>query len=110
MNERSRDLCTVNARIKSARLYLCDHGVWTSTLHLEWDGFSQGYGGYRMQEGPWMGLWVRGVCEMLGVDDWSKVEGSLVRVRMDGHRIIALGHILEDRWFDYDAVIAKETM
>jgi hypothetical protein len=100
-----------NARIASARLYLCDHGVWTSTLTLEGEGWAQGYDGFRMQEGPWMGMWVRGVCAMLGVDDWSKVEGSLVRLKRFGQwggtRIVALGHILDDRWFDFDAIMKE---
>lgn len=101
----SEKFTSENARVKSARLYLCDHGVWTSTIHLEAEGCSQGYGGYRMHEGPWMALWVRGICETLGVDDWAKVAGSYVRVRRDGPKILAIGHIVEDRWFDFDAVI-----
>jgi hypothetical protein len=99
-----------NARIARASIYLCDHGVWTSTLTLEGDGWCQGYGGYRMQEGPWMGLWVRGVCEMLMVDDWAKVQGSVVRVRRTGFgcasKILQIGHIVENRWFNYDAIVA----
>jgi hypothetical protein len=73
-----------NARVKSARLYLCDHGVWT-------DGH---FHALRAITGP--------------LDDWSKVAGSYVRVRRDGHKILAIGHIVEDRWFDFDAVIKAQ--
>lgn len=107
------DVTIENARIERVRLYLCDHGSWTSTLMLAGSGWGQGYGGWRLHDGPWMGLWVRGVCEMLGVDDWSKVQGSVVRIRRRGFaagtEILAIGHLIDERWFDFAAIVKANT-
>lgn len=95
----------VNARIKSATIEM-GRGNWTSFLNLEWGSTGQGYGGYRLH-GEWMFRWISQVCATLGVERWSDVEGSLIRIKISGTgmggQIHAIGHIMEDRWLDWAA-------
>jgi hypothetical protein len=48
--------------------------------------------------------WITGIMDVLGVDDWSKVPGQFARVRREGGLIRAIGHIVEDRWFEADSI------
>jgi len=91
---------TRNARIKKASLFIEDHGLWTSYLHLEWENSGQGFGGYRLH-GEWMYQWVKNVCATVGVSRWEDLEGKHVRIKADYGKVHAIGHIIEDRWLNW---------
>lgn len=111
-----------NATIERTSLGIEDHGILTAFLHLEGDGWGQGFGGFqhdyydaqrKCRVGqPSLATFVRGVLDALGVDEWADLDGVSCRVRWDdGPRrgtISAIGHIVKDRWFDAKAAFAAQ--
>lgn len=94
-----------NARIKDVTLGLEDHGIPTAYVTVEYDGGSvQGFGGYDLRPGSAMLNFVMGVQEAVGASDWSKLKGMYCRIGRPEHRIEAIGHIVEDRWFYTDDI------
>lgn len=104
----------VNGRITSTSLGIQDHGILTFFVFLEATGAGQGLGGYAL-DGPdrqgrgfrpgWgLGLaCIRKVLETVGVDEWEKLKGQLVRIKFNelgSSEPPVIGHIIEDRWFD----------
>ncbi len=92
-----------NAIIESVSLGFEGHGILSSNITLDYGGSGQGFGGYAFG-GEYTDYWVRGVLEALEVEEWSKLKGTSIRVKIDGDgefdgRIIAIGHIIKDKWF-----------
>lgn len=110
----SRLMTEHNARIVCADLSIADHGVLCGWVTLEWAGAGQGFGGHvlgwpgRPPEGqpPHAAVWVLGVLRAAGVKRWSDLPGRIIRVRSDG-LIRAIGHAIEDQWFDTEADFAR---
>lgn len=98
-----------NAKISSTTLGVEDHGIPTSYVTCEF-GSTQGFGGFNLGHADSMCRWVMGIQRVLGVTDWSKVVGQYCRIERDGGMIVAIGHIVEERWFTrdelYDSVTA----
>lgn len=92
-----------NIKITNVMLGIEDHGIPTSYLQCEGE-WSQGFGGYDLRPNQAMLNWVIGVQNVLGVSDWSKVVGQFARIRRADGRIVALGHIVEDRWFEGESI------
>ena len=96
----------INAKIESTSLGYT-HGGFSSNITLDYgDGGHQGFGGWKI-EGESCFDWVSGILKALKLNDegdsWEDVKGTLVRVKREiGHngKVIAIGHILEDSWFD----------
>lgn len=93
-----------NAKIESTMLGYEDHGIPTSFLNMKFGSSNQGFGGYDLRSPKSMLKWVLGVMAVLGVDEWSKVKGQVCRVRREDGRITAIGHIIEDRWFEAKSI------
>lgn len=91
----------INAQIESTMLGIEDHGIMTFFLHLKFNSCGQGFGGYSLR-GEKSIYAVRAVLEVVGVSRWEDLKGKYVRIRKDdlyGGDILAIGHIIEDRWF-----------
>ena len=97
-----------NARIATTRLGKEDHGIPTCEVRLEFDGASQSFGGYDLRGRPDFPLQI---LEALQVETWEELPGKYCRIRQTHDRIHAIGHIIEDRWFNpvefYSATKAK---
>ena len=107
---------TENARIKSTFLGYEDHGIFTATLTLEFDGTEQGALGYcldtydkgrndplvRERRGTAFGMdHILQVLAVVGVRSWSELVGKHIRVeRADRHTIVRIGHLVKDQWLD----------
>lgn len=107
-----------NAIIEDTTLDMRDHGVLTAWLHLDYgDGSHQGFGGYALYlpkdykhhsvNGDYAGHFIFRCMEITGVEDWAKVKGKSIRVKFEGGpgftcKIIAIGHITKDDWFNPD--------
>ena len=101
---------TRNAIIRSARLGQNDRGILTAWLDLDYGGSGQGFGGFCLypksfknhgRAAPnFAGHFLARVMEIAGVDDWSKMPGRTVRARHTEARVIAIGHIIKDDWFE----------
>ena len=103
-----------NAKIESTTLGYEDHGIFTFMLHLDYGHSGQGFGGYALDEpkppldrlrvdrqGTAMGMQV--IIEILntvGVQNWEDLPGQYIRVEADHTKVIRIGHLLEDKWFD----------
>lgn len=103
---------TVNAQIRRVRLGYEGHGALTAMVEFQWGSFIQSFPHYILN-GPFCALFVKGMIDAVGVQDWEDLQGRYVRLQLDGNRPpLAVGHIVEDRWFNpkqaCDALIAKE--
>lgn len=80
-------------------------------LTLDYGGSGQGFGGYMLRGGKanYGGHFIARCLDIGGVDEWSKLVGKAVRVRVDDGLIKAVGHIIEDDWFDPKAEFDKLT-
>lgn len=98
-----------NAIVESATLGIERGFMLDSWLHVTYgDSTSQGFGGWALHLGETAthhavmspaGHWIYRVLEIAGVESWDKVKGKAIRVRVEGDRIVGIGHIVKDDWF-----------
>ena len=98
-----------NAKISSTMLGIEDHGIMTFSLMMDMGGCGQGFGGYALDGkagnvGHSKSIQcIRKILETVDVREWEDLKGKLVRIRKNDEfngPILAIGHIIEDRWFD----------
>lgn len=95
-----------NAKITDAEILIEDHGFLTAYITLDYGGSGQGFGGYTLHsenqsgEPNFAGHFLRRTLEIVGVQNWSDLTGKCIRVMSRHNGVKAIGHILEDRWFD----------
>lgn len=107
-----------NGKIHSTMLGIEDHGIMTFFVNIDFDGSGQGFGGYALdgqagKKGHSKSIQcIRKILETVGVEKWEDLEGKYVRIRKEaeygGHPIKAIGHIVEDKWFDIKEFWEKE--
>lgn len=97
-----------NAIITSTTLDMGERGLLTGWLHLDYGGTHQGFGGHVLylpksyahhSVESLAGHFIFRCMEIAGVDDWSKLPGKAIRVRMTDAGIDAIGHIIKEDWF-----------
>lgn len=93
-----------NAKITNVMLGLEDHGIPTAYVTCEWDGSGQGFGGFDLRSKSGCLNFVMGVQKAVGVRDWSALKGQFCRIKREGGMIVAIGHIVDDRWFTKDQI------
>ena len=103
-----------NAIITSVSITNDDHGLLSAWLMLEYAGGGQGFGGYSLylpksflhhdeqKQGNYAGLFIWRCMEIGEVSEWSQLPGKTIRVRKEDEfgKIISIGHIIKDDWFD----------
>lgn len=101
-----------NAVIESASLSAGDHGVLSGWLILDYGGSGQGFGGYCLARDihtelttpspNFCGIFIQRCLEIGGVDKWEALAGRPIRVQLANPygRILAIGHFIEEKWFD----------
>ena len=93
----------------------CILGVW---LSVNYGGSGQGFGGYALylpksfshhKLESVAGHFLYRCMEIAEVDDWDKMKGRTIRVRKEDEfgRIVAIGHIVKNDWFDPKADFAS---
>lgn len=98
-----------NAIIESVVLEKGDRGVLQCWLHLNYGGSGQGFGDYSLyipesythhKLKSFAGHFIFRCMEIADVEDWSKMKGKSIRVKSTHCSIKAIGHIINDDWFE----------
>jgi len=92
-----------NAIIKSASI--TNERMLSAWISLDYGGMCQSFGGYVLyrdkdDNSNYAGLFISRVLEIVGVEEWSKLEGKTIRARFDDNKVHAIGHIVKDDWFN----------
>jgi hypothetical protein len=100
----------VNAKIVSTSLGFEDHGIMSFMITLDCGNFHQGFGGWALDEyiknkdkrvgNAWGMEAVMRVLRALDVDSWEKLKGMYVRAKIEGGRIVSIGHIVNNTWWE----------
>lgn len=109
-----------NAKITSADLSMKDHGILCLQLTLEGNGWGVVFGGYVLGKG-YVGAKefsgsskgieeIMRIMDTVGVSCFKELEGKYIRVELNGwgSSVKKIGHIIEDKWFDYEEFYKKE--
>ena len=92
-----------NAIIRSAEIFVEDHGLLTAYLSLDYGGSCQGFGGYSFEKHPaphFAASFIRGCLRVAGVEKWSQLIGRTIRADADYTKIHRIGHIVDDVWYN----------
>lgn len=98
-----------NAVIKSVSIEIEDHDMLTAWLHLDYGNEGQGFGGYGIylpknfkhhELKSTAGHFIYRCLEIGGVSRWSDLKGKTIRVRCEHSKVHAIGHIVNDDWFN----------
>ena len=94
-----------NAIIKSTQITNSDHGCLTIWLNLDYGGSGQGFGGFslynpKQNSKNYAGLFIWRVLEVVDVTSWEHLVGKTIRVKSKHSEINAIGHVIEDSWFN----------
>lgn len=91
---------TDNGVIESVMLGLEDHGIPTCNLGIDFGGTFQAFGGYDLRHKSYGIDFLMEILKVLGVSKWEDLKGTFVRARRTHTKIIAIGHIVKDQWFE----------
>lgn len=99
-----------NAKITSVSLGYEDHGCLTCWLSLDYGSTCQAFGGYTIDQyntdtqhregSKWGCEFIKRVIDTVGVRSWESLNGQHIRVKIGACYIEAIGHIIEDKWFN----------
>lgn len=98
-----------NAIIESASLYINDRGLLTCLVVLDYGGSGQGFVGHALylpksfsnhELKSFAGHFLFRVMQVAGVSEWDLLAGNTVRVKIENGIISAIGHIINDDWFE----------
>lgn len=104
-----------NAHIRDASIEIEDHGILTFMLRLDYGSYGvQGFGGYYLDWGKPEARqfqscrWIRELFAALDVRSWDAVRRQPVRARIEKGMVVAIGHYLDDRWFEPRKLFAED--
>lgn len=109
-----------NAKIVGTTLGNEDHGIFVLSIHLDYGGSGQSFGNFCLDEpikknGKFVGRFgtavgmdaIMRILEVLGVDSWEQLPGTVLRVESDFGRVYRIGHFMKDKWFDSEKHFEK---
>lgn len=96
---------TKNAKITSVVITNADHGLLTCFVNLEHESGAQGFGGYQLYTPKFpkrdhTGFFLWRIMETVGVSRIEDLKGKIVRIEGGHSKIDAIGHVIEDKWFN----------
>lgn len=100
-----------NCKITKTQLGIEDHGMMIFFITVEGCGWGVSIGGYSLdkyiKDQPREGCGkayqaIRRILEILEIDTWEKLPGTIIRVETEGpgSQATKIGHIIKDKWFD----------
>lgn len=99
-----------NAIIESTSLDMGERNLLTVWLHLSYGNACQAFGGYCLYlpkdfkhstvKGDFAGHFIFRCLQIAGVESWDQIKGKTIRVISIDRKIIAIGHIINDDWFN----------
>lgn len=106
-----------NAQIARTFLGVEDHGMMSFSLYMQGEGWGQSFGnisldGFNRQlnkrEGWANGfVLVRSILEAVGVQSWEDLKGKYCRIKREEGMIVAVGHVMNNKWADTRDFIEK---
>ena len=102
-----------NGIITNTRLGVENHNIMSFMLMVDFGGYGQGVGGYRLDEHDEIGKRGKGtafgldmimqILEVVGVSTWEELKGSPIRVQYDdaGKTPLGIGHLIRDKWLNF---------
>lgn len=108
----TKELEIKNAKITNVSLSMEDYGCLTFYITLDGGGWGCNYGGYCIGKGYLGAKIFRGseaglevlmrIMDTVGVECWEDLKGQYCRVKTEGWggKILSIGNILKDKWFD----------
>lgn len=100
-----------NARITHTKLGFEDHGCLTFILTIEGGGWGVNYGTYCLghrcdkpgesKNMDGYGALIQ-LLNTLEVDNWEDLKGTYVRASFEHNTMKSIGHLIKDKWFDYE--------
>ena len=109
-----------NAKITKVSLTMAEHGCLTFWVWVEMQNGACGIGGYCIGhghldadhfDGDGRGLVAMArIMDTVGVENWEDLKGEYCRVDSEGWggKIIRIGNLIRDKWFDLPKFFAKE--
>jgi hypothetical protein len=107
----------VNAVIKSVSIDTGDRDLLTAWIHLDYGSGGQGFGGHALylpksythftEKGDFAGHFIFRCMEIGDVQEWAKLAGKSVRVKIENGLAVAVGHIIKNDWFNPSADFEK---
>lgn len=90
-----------NGRIDSTMLGMEDHDIFTSMIQIKCENVSQGFGGWCLDT-PCGAEFIMRTLQIAEARNWESLKGKPIRVKREttGGRIIAIGHYIDDKWFN----------
>lgn len=99
-----------NAKIVSVNICDNDHGCYNVFVELDYGHSRQGIGNYglapivrkhdKILDNWKLGYMIVRLMEVCEVNNFSKVNNSYVRVKIENGLVSEIGHILKDVWFN----------
>lgn len=95
-----------NAIIINAEILIEDNGILSLKLDLDYGHSRQSFGMYDNRED--LSFFVKRIFETLNVFEWSNVKGQHIRVISVFAKVHAIGHFIEDKWFEPSKELKKD--
>src|SRR5262249_1692948 len=102
----------LRGKIQSTHLGHDGHGYLTAIVVIEGEWGGQGFGaklygkidrkermGSAPEEATGLRDFIIGCLEVADAKTWEELKGKAVRIKRQGEKIVALGHIKRDAWF-----------
>ncbi len=88
-----------NAKIKGTSLGFDEH--YSFWVYLSYgDSSGQGFGGWSLG-GEFTEYVIRGILTtVIDHGAWEDLKGKPCRAKLEDGKVVAIGHFLEDKWFD----------
>ena len=101
-----------NAKITGTMFGKEDHGIFTCAICVEGSCWGCWYGNYALdtfdkEKGKRVATaeGLQSVMELLStleVNQWEELEGQYIRVKTEKQKIVAVGHLIKDKWFSFE--------